>query len=152
MWLVRGEEARAVEALKKARGVDPYNARIVELLNMLYDLEAMERVETEHFVLRYESDEDRLIALVVPQVLEDCYSDITSIFKGYAPLRKTLVEIFPRKSQFAVRVSGRPWISTVGASTGPGIAMVSPRQDAEGMLAWAHRPCPELCPQATRAW
>ena len=138
LWLLRGEEARAVEALKKARGVDPYNARIVELLNMLYDLEAMERVETEHFVLRYESDEDRLIALVVPQVLEDCYSDITSIFKGYAPLRKTLVEIFPRKSQFAVRVSGRPWISTVGASTGPVIAMVSPRKDAEGLFGWAN--------------
>ncbi|MCH7871595.1 MAG: hypothetical protein IID33_07825, partial [Planctomycetes bacterium] len=138
IWLLRGEEARATAALKKARAADPYDARVVELLNMLYELETMERVETEHFTLRYEVDQDKMIGLIVPRLLEECYSDITAIFSGYADQRKTLVEIFPRKSLFAVRVSGKPWIGTVGASTGPLIAMVSPRKDASGIFGWAN--------------
>jgi tetratricopeptide (TPR) repeat protein len=140
LWMMRGREEPALEALKKARAADPFNGRVVHLLNVLYDLERMERVETDHFVLRYEQDSDRLIGLIAPPVLEECYAEITAAFPAYRPpgeAEKTLVEIFPRQDQFASRVSGRPWIGTVGASTGPVIAMVSPRKDAKGVYGWA---------------
>lgn len=136
VWLSRGEERRAKAELKAARTADPYNARAVNLLNILYTLDAMARVETEHFIVRFEEARDGLIRHVVPQVMEGMYQEIVGTF-GFEPTRKTLVEVFPSRADFSVRISGRPWVTTVGASTGPVIAVVSPRRNASGVYGWA---------------
>lgn len=135
IWLLRGHEERARTVLKESRVADPFNERVVNLLNMLYALEAMKRLETEHFVLRYSGEQDALLERFVPECLERTHADIVRIF-GHAPSRKTLVEIFPTNAQLAIRMSGRPWVSTVGASSGPVIVLRSPNPKSGRVFEW----------------
>ncbi|MGD2110685.1 MAG: tetratricopeptide repeat protein, partial [Phycisphaerae bacterium] len=46
---------------------------------------------------------------------------------------KTVIELFPTHRAFAVRITGKPWIYTIGACTGRVIALASPRDETSGM-------------------
>ena len=46
---------------------------------------------------------------------------------AHEPGERTIIELMPTSEDFAVRTTGKPWIGTIGASTGPVITMVSPR-------------------------
>src|SRR5207244_2543569 len=70
--------------------------------------------------------------------LEKVYSDVTGNF-GVQPEKKTSIEIFPDHMGFSVRITGRPFIATVGACTGPVIAIQAPRGLAPfGRFNWAN--------------
>ncbi|MCG3128998.1 MAG: Beta-barrel assembly-enhancing protease [Phycisphaerae bacterium] len=135
IWLLRGQEDRARAVLKESRLADPFNERVVNMLNMLYGLEAMKRIETEHFVLRYSGEQDALLEQFVPDWLERTHDEIVAVF-GHAPARRTLVEIFPSYGQLAIRLSGRPWVATVGASSGPVVVMRSPNPKSGAVFEW----------------
>ncbi len=135
LLMMRGEERAAGEALRKARKLDPYNQRLINLVNLLADIERLATLEIEHFILRYDPRE-ALIPRFVPPVLERAYADATALF-DHRPPGKTLIEVFPTHGQFSTRISGRPWVATVGASTGPVIAVVSPAARRPTSYPWA---------------
>ncbi len=132
MYMQWGPEDKARDALDAAWALDPYNDRTKFTLELLDRLHKFASHETAHFVVKYDAERDPGLGEYVASYLEPIYESVTSDFQ--TPLtEKTIIEIFPSSRAFAVRITGKPWIHTVGASTGRIIALSSPRDSAELM-------------------
>ncbi len=126
MYMQWGEETKAREALEGAWSLDPFNERTKFTLELLEMLEKFDRVETEHFIVKYDSKADPGIGEFIANYLEGIYPELTEDYE--TPIEgKTTIEIFPTHRAFGVRITGKPWIHTVGAATGRVIALASPR-------------------------
>jgi tetratricopeptide (TPR) repeat protein len=132
MYMQWGLEDKARDALDAAWALDPYNDRTKFTLELLDRLHKFAKYETAHFVVKYDAEHDPGLGEYVSSYLEPIYEAVTSDFQ--TPLSdKTIIEIFPTHRAFGVRITGKPWIHTVGASTGRVIALASPRESADLM-------------------
>ncbi len=132
MYMQWGPEDKARDALDAAWALDPYNERTKFTLDLLDRLRKFARHETPHFIIKYDAEKDPGLGEYVASYLEPIYETVTSDFA--TPLsEKTIIEFFPTSRAFGVRISGKPWIHTVGASTGRVIAMSSPRESTDLM-------------------
>jgi tetratricopeptide (TPR) repeat protein len=125
MQAAHDEEAQ--HELAAATRLDPFNRRAANQLAMLNDLLAYDRIETEHFLIRYQKGIDEALARDMPEKLEAIYRDITSAF-DHKPKRITRIDLMPDEAHFAVRITGMPDIWTIAAATGDAIAMTPPRE------------------------
>lgn len=132
MHMQWGDETKARAALENAWKLDPFNERTKNTLDLLDRLEAFATLTTDHFVIHYDAARDELIARKAAEHLEGFYADVTGAF-GATLTQKTTIEIFPTQGQFAVRITGKPWIHTVGACTGWVIALAAPRHGSDLM-------------------
>lgn len=130
MYMQWGYEDKARSTLAAAWALDHYNERTKFMLDLLDRLQRFAATETEHFIVRYDETTDPGLGPYVGQLVENMYPEITGDFDAPMP-RKTIIEMFPTHKAFGVRITGRPWISTVGACTGYVIAMDSPRRDRQ---------------------
>ena len=132
MYMQWGLENKARDALDAAWALDPYNDRTKFTLELLDRLHKFAKVETAHFVIKYDAERDPGLGEYVASYLEPIYDEVTGDFQ--TPLaEKTIIEIFPTHRAFGVRITGKPWIHTVGASTGRIIALASPRDSTDLM-------------------
>ena len=129
MYMQWGREDAARETLEAAWALDPFNERTAFTLELLERLAEFDRVETEHFVVKYDARRDPGLGEFAADYLESIYESVTGDF-DMTLAGRTIVEFFPTHRAFGVRITGKPWIHTVGASTGRVIAMVSPRDAA----------------------
>lgn len=130
MYMNWGEEGKARDALDAAWALDPFNERTKFMLELLEQLHKFARFETAHFLVKYDASQDPGLGEYVAGYLEDIYEEVTGDFE--TPLgEKTVIELFPTHRAFGVRITGRPFIYTIGASTGRVIALVSPRESPE---------------------
>lgn len=129
MYMQSGHEDEARRVLDASWALDSYNAETYNVLELLDALQSFARRESPHFILCYSKDEDAVVVPWMIDYLESMHAEVCRAFE-IAPPRKTLIEVFPEHSQFSVRIAGRPWIATVGACTGPVIALSAPRQYA----------------------
>lgn len=132
MYMQWGREDKARNALEAAWVLDSYNKRTKFTLDLLDSLERFDHFESEHFVVRYDEDHDPGFGEYVAKYLEDIYPAVTADY-GTALDHKTIIEFFPTHRAFAVRITGNPWIHTVGACTGRVIALASPRESTDLM-------------------
>jgi len=130
MYMQWGDEAQARKTLEAAWRLDPFNDQTKNTLELLDRIESFDTIATDHFIIRYEGDKDRVIAEQASRYLESIYQPLCDDFDATLS-RKTTIEIFPAHSEFAVRITGKPWIHTVGACTGWVIAVDSPRRDVD---------------------
>jgi tetratricopeptide (TPR) repeat protein len=132
-----GREEESLATLTDAKALDPYNKRAANTHKLMEALAEYQIVETEHFVIKFRDDIDRTLAKDMPDELEQIYRDLTSTYNHKLP-RKTYIEIMPNKKWFAVRITGMPWIWTIGACTGPVISLTPPRNgpDHAGHYDW----------------
>lgn len=126
LYMRWGDETKAREALGDAWRMDPFNELTKNTLDLLDRLIAFDTLESEHFIVRYDGEKDALIAPMIQRHLESVHAKICERFDAQLE-RKAIVEVFPVHSEFGVRVTGKPWIHTVGACTGWLIAIDSPR-------------------------
>jgi tetratricopeptide (TPR) repeat protein len=132
MYMQWGPEDKARDALDAAWVLDPYNERTKFTLELLDRLRRFARHETAHFIIKFDPEKDPGLGEYVASYLEPIYETVTSDFE--APLKeKTIIEFFPSSRAFGVRITGKPWIHTVGASTGQVIALATPRESTELM-------------------
>lgn len=122
-----GRETQARQILTRVRDLDPFNKRAANTLKLLERLADYEKIETDHFIIKYKDPIDRALAADMTVGLERMYDEVTDTF-SHEPRRKTLIEILPDKRWFAIRITGMPEIWTIGAATGPVIAMTPPRE------------------------
>ncbi len=127
MYMQWGLEEKARAALDGAWALDPYNERTYNTLELLDSLEAFQSHETEHFEVRFDETLDPGLGAYVATYLESIYPQVTGDYDMDLE-HKTIIEIFPTHKQFGVRITGKPWIHTVGACTGRVIALDSPRR------------------------
>ena len=137
-----GDEARARAMLAEAFEADPFNARVKNSLDVLEVLAGYDSLETTHFKLRFDRARDSLLARRAARWLEDdVYPDVVKQL-GFAPEGKSLFEIFSRANGasghqwFSIRMTGVPFIGTVGACAGKMVAIASPN-DGERRFNWA---------------
>jgi tetratricopeptide (TPR) repeat protein len=127
MRMAREDDARPI--LEKAFDSDKFNIRVFNTLKVLDHLEKYATLKTEHFLFRYDPENDKLLAGFVAKYCEDIYADLAGKFH-YRPRGPILIEIFNNHTMFSGRVVALPDLHTIGACTGRMIAMVSPRDKA----------------------
>jgi tetratricopeptide (TPR) repeat protein len=138
LYMQTGEEDKAREVLAKARSLDDFRRDVYNYLRILEQLEEFKVVDTEHFVIKVSEAHDAVLLDLVADYVEGIYPEVCTAF-DHEPPGKTLIEIFPTHPGFSVRISGRAWVGTVGASTGPVVAMVAPNRERSefGTYNWA---------------
>lgn len=137
LYMQTGDEDKAREALERAHRIDDFRGDVVNYLNVLRALRRFEVKETEHFIVKV-APEDSVLLDQVAEYLEQMHKEVSADF-AHVPAVKTIVEIFPNHAEFSVRITGKSWIGTVGASTGRVIVLVTPHRQrgAMGTFNWA---------------
>lgn len=124
------EDQVAIDALSRATTLDPFNVRAKNTLRLANELANYERIETDNFTIRYRTGPDAILAREMAPTMERIHDRITGEADNglaHEPARKTVIDLMPNHEWFAVRITGMPDIFTIAASTGPAIAMESPR-------------------------
>lgn len=134
----RIDEARTI--LDEAFNADQFQVRVSNMRKLLDVLQAYDVIETNHFVVHCDPAE-RVLGQEVAAYLESIYDELTTQH-GYEPPTRTHFEIYSdAKDQnahawFSTRMSGLPWIQTIGASTGMIVALASPAK-TQDKYNWA---------------
>ena len=137
LYMETGEETEARRTLEAAFTLDSFNRHTHNVLSLLDSLDKFARLETEHFIIKYDAKEDAVVAPYVGEALESFYQEVCDDF-GVNLDKKTIIEIFPDHMGFSVRITGRPFIATIGACTGRVIALTAPRgRPPFGYFNWA---------------
>jgi tetratricopeptide (TPR) repeat protein len=130
LYMRMGREDEARELLEKAFEADAFNVRVANTLKVLDHLDKYQTLKTEHFQLRYDAKNDKILANFMGKYLEDIYKELADKF-AYAPKGPVLIEVFNKHEMFSGRVTALPDLHTIGACTGRMIAMVSPRDKSK---------------------
>ncbi len=126
MYMQWGEERKADAALATAWELDDFDDRTLNTLSLLSGMHAFSRLETEHFIIKYDASVDAVLPAYLASYLEEIHEELAEDYE-WTPSAKTIIELFPTHRMFGVRITGKPWIHTVGACTGRVIALESPR-------------------------
>ncbi len=137
MYMQWGEEAKARTTLDRAWQLDRFNIKTFNVRQLLQQIEAFHRVESEHFIVKFDAKQDAVLGDLFVDCLERIRPDICRDY-AHTPTDKIIVEAFPGHGGFSVRITSKPWIYTVGACTGRVIAMDAPRKGASitGPFDW----------------
>jgi tetratricopeptide (TPR) repeat protein len=125
-----GDLASARKILDDAFRADRFHVRVSNMRKVLDVLERYESISTDHFILRFDAT-DKVFASYLAEELESLYEPLTKEF-GFEPPERTAFEVFSAAkgesghSWFSARMTGMPWIQTIGASTGMLVALSSP--------------------------
>ncbi len=140
LYMQMGNEDKARDALAKAFAIDDFRADVLNYKNLLEKMQKYKVKQTEHFIVKVDSENDPVLLDQVADYCEKMYAEVCGDF-NYYPAEKSIVEFFPTHEDFSVRITGKGWIGTVGASTGTVIALVSPTPDEKrspfGAYNWA---------------
>lgn len=131
MALQAGRDLESIDTLTKAQALDPFHARADNTLKLAKMLMGYERAESDHFVVRYSGAGDALLAKEMLPLLEVMHARVCGRAAGgidHEPATKTVIDLMPDSRSFAVRITGMTQIHTMAASTGPCIAMETPRE------------------------
>ncbi|MCI0377912.1 MAG: tetratricopeptide repeat protein [Gemmataceae bacterium] len=130
LYMRLGEEDKARKVLENAFEIDNYNVQVSNTLKVLDHLQKYDTLKTEHFLLRFDPKNDKILANFLGKYLEDIYAELAEKF-DYRPKRPILIEVFNKHEMFSGRVVALPDLHTIGACTGRMVAMVSPRDTSK---------------------
>lgn len=139
MEMQSGRDAEALEALRRAVALDPYDRRASHSLTLAEMLGGWKRFDGERFTVRCKPGIDEALAAWMPSALDAMAPEVTG-WLAHVPAERTVIELHPDHKSLAVRITGMPWIHTIAASTGPLIALEAPREGAPklhlGVFDW----------------
>lgn len=139
LFMQLGREPEAKVQLEAAMKADPFHVRVSNALRVLDHLAKYETYETPHFVIKYDAKADAVFAAWLGDYLEEWHAEFAKLY-GAAPPGKLLVEVFATREMFSGRILSLPGLpgAAQGASTGPLIAIPSPKADgANRPYNWA---------------
>ena len=141
LYMQMGKTDQARKLLDDAFKADPFHVRVSNMRKVLKVLDSYDAIETEHFTIRVNAEEDKILGRYMAEYLEEQYGDLVKHF-GFEPPGRTQFEIYhdakglSAHQWFSARMVGLPWIQTIGASTGMIVAMASPTA-SERPYNWA---------------
>lgn len=137
LYMELGDEVAARRELEAAFELDSFNQHTYNVLGLLDRIDHFATLESEHFIIRYDASTDAVLAPYFSRALEAIHEEVCDNFATRLT-HKTIIEIFPDHGGFSVRITGRPFIGTIGACTGRVIAMTAPRgRPPFGRFNWA---------------
>ncbi len=131
-----GSEVEGKKLLDEAFDADPFNVRVSNTLKVLEVLDGYQSLESPHFVIKYDSQHDKILARYAARWLEQVYPQLCRQL-AFEPPQKSLFEIFNRAKNtdghgwFSARMVGLPHIHTIGACAGKMVAMQSPTEKGQ---------------------
>jgi cellulose synthase operon protein C len=131
LYMQTGRSDQAEPLLDDAFKADPYHVRVSNMRKVLGVLSGYETITTDHFVIRVDSQADRILGKYMAEYLEEVYPELVELY-GYEPPQRSVFEIYNNAKGlsahqwFSARMVGLPWIQTIGASTGMMVALASP--------------------------
>ncbi len=131
LYMQTGRSDQAKQLLDEAFKADPYHVRVSNMRKVLGVLSGYETITTDHFVIRVDSQADRILGEYMAEYLEEVYPELVELY-GYEPPQRSVFEIYNNAKGlsahqwFSARMVGLPWIQTIGASTGMMVALASP--------------------------
>ena len=131
VYMNLGEESKAKKLLDESFKIDPFNVRVINSLKVLEVLDKYTTLETEHFIIRYDGEQDKILGPIAARYLESIYPELCERLDYQVP-GKTLFEIFNKARNtdghgwFSARIVGLPNIHTIGACAGKMVALTSP--------------------------
>jgi cellulose synthase operon protein C len=131
LYMQTGRSDQAKLLLDEAFKADPYHVRVSNMRKVLGVLSGYETITTEHFVIRVDSQADKILGEYMAEYLEEVYPELVELY-GYEPPQRSVFEIYNNAKGlsahqwFSARMVGLPWIQTIGASTGMMVALASP--------------------------
>jgi tetratricopeptide (TPR) repeat protein len=130
LFMQLGREPEAKLQLESAFKADPFHVRVSNALKVLKHLEGYAVIETQHFIIKYNPMTDKIQAAFLTDYLEQLHAEFSKLY-GFAPPEKILVEFISAREMFSGRIISLPGLpgAAQGASTGPLIAIPSPRAD-----------------------
>src|SRR5262249_48626169 len=117
-------EDAARKLLAEASDADRFNVRVDNTLKVLAHLKRYETIKTPHYHVRYDPDNDEVLARFVVHYLEKLHGELEKKF-DFHPKEPYLIEIFNKHEMLSGRVTALPDLHTIGACTGRMFAMVS---------------------------
>lgn len=132
-----GREPEAKLQLEAAFKTDPFHVRVSNALKVLKHLEGYSTTETPHFIIKFDPKTDKVQAAFLAEYLEQLHGEFSKQY-SYSPPGKLLVEFISTREMFSGRVLSLPGLpgAAQGASTGPLIAIPSPRADGSKRFNW----------------
>ena len=128
--LQAGDDGIALDALTRANELEPFNIRAANSLTLIETLLEYARLDSDHFIIRYQPGVDEVLARDMLVVLERIHDRVTGRENDgidFEPSIRTQIELMPDHRWFAVRIAGMPAIHTMAAATGPVLALEAPR-------------------------
>jgi len=131
LYMRVGKTKEAQQILDDAFKADPFHVRVSNMRKVLKLLDGYETISTEHFVIRVDSQADKILGRYMAEYLEGIYPELVKQY-GFEPPQRTQFEIYNHAQGmkghewFSARMIGLPWLHTVGASTGVIVALTSP--------------------------
>ena len=135
-----GDLVQAREILDAAFKADPYHVRVSNMRKVIDVLDEQNVITTEHFIIRV-AEQDQLLGEYMAEYLEQVHAELSEEF-GFVPPERTPFEVFSDANGqsahqwFSTRMTGLPWIQTIGASTGMIVALASPESTPQ-QYHWA---------------
>jgi cellulose synthase operon protein C len=126
-----GKETEGAKLLDQGFEADKFNVRVSNMRKVLKHLEKYATLKTEHFIIRYDADNDAALAKFMQSYLEEIYTSLSQKY-GHAPKEPILIEIFRTHEMFSGRTVALPDLHTIGACTGRMFAMASPNEKRGG--------------------
>lgn len=129
-----GKEDQALEMLRQAFEVDPYNVRAYNMVE-LYETQMKDYLFTDHgrYLIRAHRSENEIINALVGPVVDEALVEFDAKY-SFQPAKDHLsVEVFPNPTTFAVRSVGLPNVSPHGICFGKVVVSRSP---SEGNFNW----------------
>src|SRR5262249_16548309 len=93
LYMRLGKEEVAKKTLEKANEADPFNIRVSNSLKVLDHLAKYETLKTPHFLIRFDPQNDKVLANFMAKYLEGIYGELAKRFE-YQPAGPILIEIF----------------------------------------------------------
>lgn len=130
---------------EEARQQDKYDSTLFNLMQLKDSLDDFATRRTEHFIIRMHRSESEVYGSQVEQLLEQAWTQLTEKY-GYTPPEPTVVEIFNRPDDFAVRTFGMPDVAGfLGVCFGNLITANSPASMRQSPSNWRSVLWHEFC-------
>jgi predicted Zn-dependent protease len=134
-----GNDVDGVAALGRSFGLDPYNVRVFNTLEMYERVIAKDYVTVSHprFAIRYKKTERELLERYVPELLERAFDTMQKSY-AFTPQTPVGVELYAERENFGIRTGGLPQIAIQGVCFGKTLASMSPENESFnlGMTLW----------------
>src|SRR5690606_22620976 len=95
MEMQSGRDDRALDALKRAMALDPFNARAANSMRLIEQLAGFARFESDHFIVKCRPGVDEVLAREMPAILERIHARVCGDQAGgidHEPAHKTVLE------------------------------------------------------------
>jgi tetratricopeptide (TPR) repeat protein len=131
-----GDEPAARAALDASFKADGYNKLVFNLLQMMDALDKFVTVRDGDLVVRMHKDEAPVLQEYAVPLAHQALTTMAARYE-FTPKGPTLIEIFPKHDDFAVRTIGLPgMIGALGVCFGRVVAIDSPRARPPGEFQW----------------